>query len=132
MFDWDGTAVPDRRADAVRVRQLVEQASASGLELAVVAAHLGNVDGQLAARPVGPGGVVLALNRGSEVFRVDRDGPRLVCRRVGTEEEDAALSRAARLTVQRLAARGLVARVVSERLNRRKIDLIRVQVVCSA
>lgn len=125
MFDWDGTAVPDRRADAVRVRQLVEQASASGLELAVVSGtHLGNVDGQLAARPVGPGGVVLALNRGSEVFRVDRDGPRLVSRRVGTEEEDAALSRAARLTVQRLAARGLVARVVSERLNRRKIDLI--------
>ena len=125
VFDWDGTAAPDRHADATRVRRLVEDACAAGLEVAVVSGtHVGNVDGQLAARPAGPGGLVLALNRGSEAFLVGRDGPELWYRRAATADEDAALSRAAALTVERLTARGLAARIVSERLNRRKIDLI--------
>jgi trehalose/maltose hydrolase-like predicted phosphorylase len=125
VFDWDGPAVPVRQADATRIRRLVEEACAAGLELAVVSGtHLGNVDGQLAARPARPGGLVLALNDGSEVFRVDRDGPQLVYRRTARSEEDAALSRAAELTVERLAERGLAARIVSGRLNRRTIDLI--------
>jgi trehalose/maltose hydrolase-like predicted phosphorylase len=125
VFDWDGTAVPDRRGDATRMRGLVEEASGYGLELAIVSGtHIGNVDGQLTARPAGPGGLILALNRGSELFSVDQHGPRLVHRRTATAEEDAALSRAAQLTVERLAMRGLAARIVSERLNRRKIDLI--------
>jgi len=125
VFDWDGTAVSDRRADATRIRKLVEQACAHGLELAVVSGtHVGNVDGQLAARPAGPGGLMLALNRGSEVFSVDRKGPQLAFGRTATADEDAALSRAAQLTVRQLAARGLHARVVSERPNRRRIDLI--------
>jgi trehalose/maltose hydrolase-like predicted phosphorylase len=125
VFDWDGTAVPDRRADAIRIRKLIEEASVHGLELAVVSGtHVGNVDGQLAARPAGPGGLILALNRGSEVFSVDRDGPQLAFGRTATAEEDTALSRAAQLAVEQLAARGLQTRIVSERLNRRKIDLI--------
>jgi hypothetical protein len=125
VFDWDGTAVPDRRAGASHLRGLVEEASAHGLELAVVSGtHLGNVDSQLSARPAGPGGLLLALNRGSEVFSVNREGPRLAFRRTATAEEDAGLSRAAQLTMQRLAVRGLQTRIVSERLNRRKIDLI--------
>ena len=124
VFDWDGTAVPDRHADPTRIRRLVEDACAAGLELAVVSGtHVGNVDGQLAARPAGPGGLVLALNRGSEVFRVDRDGPQLVYRRTASTEEDAALSRAAQLTVERLAVRGLAARIVSERLTAVKVRL---------
>ena len=60
---------------------------------------------------------MLALNR---VRASRREGRRYRRRR----DEDAALSRAAQLTVERLAARGLTARIVSERLNRRKIDLI--------
>jgi trehalose/maltose hydrolase-like predicted phosphorylase len=125
VFDWDGTAVPDRRADASRMRRLVERACGLGLELAVVSGtHVGNVDGQLGARPAGPGGLTMLLNRGSEVFRVDRTGPQLVWRRTASADEDAALSRSAELTVDRLEQRGLTARIVSERLNRRKIDLI--------
>jgi hypothetical protein len=58
------------------------------------------------------------------VFTVDRRGPRLAFRRTATAEEGAALSRGAKLTVERLAERGLVARIVSERLDRRTIDLI--------
>lgn len=86
--------------------------------------HVLNVDGQLAARPSGPGHLHLLLNRGSEVFAVSRGGPEVVERRVATEDEDEALNEAARLTVDRLRAHGLPAELVSQRLNRRKIDLI--------
>ena len=56
VFDWDGTAVPDRSADASELRALVEELSALGLDLIVVTGtHVGNVDGQLGARPTGPG-----------------------------------------------------------------------------
>jgi trehalose/maltose hydrolase-like predicted phosphorylase len=125
VFGWDGTAVRDRRSDAERVRRLVEQAIALGLELVIVSdAEVGRIDRHLAARPAGPGGLVLALNYGSEVFLVDREGPKLAFRRTPTKDERVALSRAAELTVKRLRSRGLQARVVSEGPNRRKIDLV--------
>lgn len=125
IFDWDGTAVPDRRADASTVRRLVEELCALGMKVAVVSGtHVGNIDGQLAARPRGPGSLHLLLNRGSEAFSVDERGPELVERRTATPQEDEALDAAAALTVERLAQRGLDAEIVSERLNRRKIDLI--------
>jgi len=107
------------------VRVLVEDACALGMHIAVVSGtHVGNVDDQLRARPDGPGTLHLLLNRGSEVYRVDRGGVQLLERRSATVEEDAALSVAAQTTVRRLGERGLAAKVVSERLNRRKIDLI--------
>jgi len=125
IFDWDGTAVPDRQSDASDVRRLVERLCAAGVDVAVVSGtHVDNVDGQLRARPEGPGRVRLALNRGSELFEVDEHGPRVVARREATPEEDAALTRAARDTVERLAARGFEARIVSQRLKRRNIDLL--------
>jgi hypothetical protein len=107
VFDWDGTAVPDRQADAARVRALVEELCALGMDLAIVSGtHVGNVDGQLAARPTGPGRLLLCLNRGSEVFAVDRAGPRLLHRRTATDEEDAALTAAAASTFFRNPVRG--------------------------
>jgi glycosyl hydrolase family 65 len=125
VFDWDGTAVPDRQADAGRVRELVEALCAHGMNLGIVTGtHVGNVDGQLQARPPGPGRLYLCLNRGSEVFAADTDGLRLVARREASPDEDRALDAAAEATVAALAARGLAAKVVSQRLNRRKIDLI--------
>jgi trehalose/maltose hydrolase-like predicted phosphorylase len=125
VFDWDGTAVPDRRADATGVRDVVERLCAVGMDVAVVSGtHVGNIDGQLRARPSGPGRLHLCLNRGSEVFAVDSSGPHCLHRRVASPAEDAALTAAAELVVGRLRARGLEARIVSARLNRRKIDLI--------
>ena len=125
IFDWDGTAVPDRGAAAGGLRACVERLSELGVDLAVVSGtHVGNVDGQLRARPRGPGRLHLLLNRGSEVFLVDETGPSLVYRRVATPGEDAALTDAAELAVARLAERGLGTEIVSARLNRRKIDLI--------
>ena len=55
VFDWDGTAVPDRRADASE-SAADRGALRSGFDVAIVSGtHVGNVDGQLAARPEGPG-----------------------------------------------------------------------------
>ena len=125
VFDWDGTAVPDRAEDASELCAVVERLCAVGVYLAVVTGtYLENIDGQLRARPATPGCLVLALNRGSEVFVVDETGPHLKHRRRATPDEDAALDAAAELTVRRLAERGLSAEIVSRRLNRRKIDLI--------
>ena len=125
VFDWDGTAVPNRQTDAGRVRELVEALSDNGFHFGIVSGtHLGNVDAQLAARPAGSGALFLCLNRGSEVFRVGPDGPQLIHRRVATMEEEDALTSAATTTIERLAKRGLRAEVISDRLNRRKIDLI--------
>ena len=125
VFGWDGTAVPDRESDASEIRRVIEAGCAAGLHFVVVTGtHVGNVDGQLQARPGGPGKLLLALNRGSEVFEVGRDGPQLVARRDATPEEDAALDRAADLTVARLGQHGVTAKIVSQRLNRRKVDVI--------
>ena len=125
MFDWDGTAVADRGADASEVRSVVERLCECGVDVAIVSGtHVDNVDGQLAARPKGPGRLLMALNRGSELFEVGVDGPRLLERRKPTPQEERALTRAANQTVAQLRARGLETRIVSQRLNRRKIDLI--------
>jgi trehalose/maltose hydrolase-like predicted phosphorylase len=125
VFDWDGTAVPDRHADAGHLRRLVERLSRTGFDIAIVSGtNVANVDSQLAARPEGPGRLYLCLNRGSEVFAVGPDGPVLIHRRTATAAEDEALTAAACHTVARLRELGLRAEMVTERLNRRKIDLI--------
>ena len=125
VADWDGTLVPDRRADAGRVRQVIEALCAHGFDVVIITGtHVENVDGQLQARPSGPGRLLMCVNRGSEVFECHQGGPELVTRRVATPEEDGQLDRAAALTVDRLRARGLEATIVAQRLNRRKIDII--------
>ncbi len=125
VFDWDGTAVADRRADAIRLREVVESLCARGFHVGVVTGtHVANVDGQLRARPRGPGRLYLLVNRGSEVFRVDEAGVALLHRRIASTSEDAALTSAAARTAAQLAARGLVIGGVVERCNRRKVDLI--------
>jgi trehalose/maltose hydrolase-like predicted phosphorylase len=125
IFDWDGTAVPDRGSDATELRELVEKLCAQGFDLVVITGtHVGNVDTQLGARPSGPGSLYLCVNRGSEVYAATETGLELLYRREATPTEDAALDAAAEVTVQELERRGLTAAIVSERLNRRKVDLI--------
>ena len=125
IFDWDGTAVADRRVKATPVRKLIEALIANGMDLAIVTGtHAKNVDDQLKARPTGPGHLHLLVNRGSEVFEVGSAGPTLVYRRTASRAEEQALDEAAARTVARLAQRGLKTSIVAARLNRRKIDLI--------
>ncbi len=125
MADWDGTLVPDRAADASRVRAATEGLCALGFDVVVITGtHVENVDGQLRARPAGPGRLLLCVNRGSEVFECGRSGLTLVARREATIEENQQLDRAAALTVERLREHGLEATIVAQRLNRRKVDII--------
>lgn len=125
VFDWDGTAVPDRNADAAELRALVEELCGLGLVLVVITGtHVGNLDAQLHARPTGPGRLYLCANRGSEVFEATGDGIELLYRYEASPREEAALEAAAAATVAELSRRGLTAEVVPQRLNRRKIDLI--------
>jgi hypothetical protein len=125
MFDWDGTAVPDRRADARELRALVERLLALGCHLVITSGtHLENVDDQLAVRPSGPGRLVIDSNRGSETWEIARTGPVLRQRRETRPGEDEALDRAAAATVAALAGRGLTTGEISVRLNRRKLDLM--------
>jgi trehalose/maltose hydrolase-like predicted phosphorylase len=125
IFDWDGTAVPDRSADAGELRSVVEALCKQGFDLVVITGtHVGNVDGQLGARPAGPGRLYFCVNRGSEVYAANETGLELLYRREATPEEESALDEAATRTVAELERRGLTAEVVSQRLNRRKIDLI--------
>jgi len=89
VFGWDGIAVAGRESDAMRIRRLVEEACAAGLELAIISSRcVDEVDGQLAARPADPATLTLLLNHGSEVFRVGRAGPQLVARRTATDKSD--------------------------------------------
>jgi trehalose/maltose hydrolase-like predicted phosphorylase len=127
VFDWDGTVVPDRNADATGARGRVEALSDAGVHIFIVSGtHVENVDGQLQARPHGRGHLFLCCNRGSEVFQVTSDGPQLLDRRTASADEDGALDLAAAQTVARLRDRGLEAQIVANRLNRRKIDIIAV------
>ncbi len=125
VFDWDGTVVPDRGADAKGARERVEALSDAGVHIFIVSGtHVENVDGQLQARPRGRGHLFLCCNRGSEVFQVTGEGAQLLYRRTASVDEDRALDLAAAQTVGCLRERGLEARIVSTRLNRRKIDII--------
>ncbi|MDQ6855951.1 MAG: glycoside hydrolase family 65 protein [Candidatus Dormibacteraeota bacterium] len=125
MADWDGTMVPNRASDASRLRELTEGLCATGFDVIVITGtHVDNVDGQLRARPAGPGRLLLCVNRGSEVFECGPSGPTLLVRREATGQENAQLDRAAALTVDGLRDRGLEAAIVAQRLNRRKVDII--------
>ena len=125
VADWDGTLVPNRASDASRVREVIEGLCAAGFDVVVITGtHVENVDGQLRARPAGPGRLLLCVNRGSEVFECGRDGPTLLLRREASAEENRQLDRAAALTVERLRDQGLEATIVAQRLNRRKVDII--------
>src|SRR5665647_2155240 len=124
-FEWDGTAVADRQADATAVRSRVERLTALGVDIAIVSgANVKNVDGQLRARPAVEGHLFLFLSRGSEVYVVGPNGPRLLERRQATDVEEAQLTAAAEALRDKLVADGLDIEIVYDRLNRRKVDLI--------
>lgn len=76
IFDWEGAAVPDGRADTSLVRSRVEALCAAGVHVRVVSARnvVDDLDAQLRARPAGPGTLHLCLNGGSEVFEVTNHG----------------------------------------------------------
>jgi 3-deoxy-D-manno-octulosonate 8-phosphate phosphatase KdsC-like HAD superfamily phosphatase len=123
-FDWDGTAVANRSAPAGGVRRRIEELTGLGIDVAVVTGtHVQNVERQLRARPPGPGELLFAVNRGSELWTSGTGAPVLLERRSATPAEDAGLDRAALAVVRQLSGAGLEVELVT-RFNRRKIDLL--------
>jgi kojibiose phosphorylase len=128
-FDWDGTAVADRQEDAGPVRGALEDLLRLGTAVAVITGtNFPNVDRQLTAAIRGAHKRLLYVltNRGSEVYGFDAQSrPALLWARVATAAEDRLLDEVAEAVRADLVARtGLDVRVISDRMNRRKIDLI--------
>jgi kojibiose phosphorylase len=128
VFDWDGTAVADRRSDARVLGAAMDRLLRAGAHLAVVTGtRFSHVDGALAGALRGPhvARLLVATNRGSELYGYDASGePMLLARRLATPAEDEALDVAADRVAEAVRrATGLDVRVIRDRLNRRKIDL---------
>ncbi|MBX6773277.1 MAG: hypothetical protein IRY83_16255, partial [Chloroflexi bacterium] len=129
VFDWDGTAVAHRAEDATPVRQRIDLLLRRGVFIAVISGtSVRNIDHQLSAAIAGPHKqrLYLCTNRGSEVYGFDAHSHLiLLWRRIATPTENRLLTAAANAVQQAIQARtGLSIRVISNRLNRRKIDLI--------
>ena len=119
VVDWDATAM-----GGAGLRALFEELCACGLDLIVITdIDVGAIDGQLGARPAGPGRLFLCVDRGTEVFEASRDGLELRYRREATSLEEAALDAAAAATLAQLGRRGLAPTAASQRAGRRKIGL---------
>ena len=77
------------------------------LDLVVITGtHADNVDGQLEARPAGPDGSTSASTVAPRCTRHDEEGIELIVRREATTREDAALDRAAAMTLASSTAAG--------------------------
>jgi trehalose/maltose hydrolase-like predicted phosphorylase len=128
-FDWDGTAVTDRSEHPAELARAMGRILESGVTLAVITGtNAGNVSGQIA--PLlsvnALGRLYLMVNRGSEVYAYDATGElELLWRRDASDAENRALDETTAAVRAELAERhGVSTGLVSNRLNRRKIDLI--------
>lgn len=128
-FDWDGTAVVDRHEDAAPTRELLERLlELDVLVVIVTGTNFGNIDRQLTSMIHGPWKrrLTVLTNRGSEAYGFDAAGaPQLLYRRQATPEEERLLTEIAESVRDELfRSAGLHVRIIADRLNRRKIDLL--------
>ena len=127
-FDWDGTAVTDRAADASEAIEAVTGLLELGVKLVVITGtNFGNIDRQFSSQITSPHktGLFICSNRGSEVYGFDEDGnSRLIYRREATPEENTLLDSVAESVKQQVESGSHASlKIVYDRLNRRKIDL---------
>ena len=128
-FDWDGTAVTDRKEHPAELARAMQRLLDAGSLLVVITGtNADNVGGQIAPllTPAALSRLYMMVNRGSEVYAHEADGTRsLLWGREASSEEDAALDSAADTVRNRLAAdHGIEIDIIRNRLNRRKLDLI--------
>ena len=87
--------------------QQIELLTGLGVDVGVISGtHAENIDGQLQARPSGPGYLYLCVNRGSLIYLADSTDIHLV-HRMASAAEEVALDRAAERTAAALQQRGL-------------------------
>jgi hypothetical protein len=131
-FDWDGTAVINRQADATEVGHAMEELMKLDVLMVIITGtNFGHIDRQFCSRISGghKENLFACTNRGSEVYgftsTLQPSQPVLLSKRQATLQEEAALtavSEAVRDEIMRRA--NLKIGIVYDRLNRRKIDLI--------
>jgi kojibiose phosphorylase len=129
VFDWDGTAVEDRQADATPFRRIAERLLRAEVLLAVVTGtNAANIEAQFSSAIRGPhkSNLYLCTNRGSEAFGFEGASPPVPLQVYrATPEQDRKLTEIAEVLRGEIAARtGLPIEIVANRLNRRKVDLI--------
>lgn len=129
IFDWDGTAVPDRSTPTPELERVLTSLLLRGVWIApVTGTNVDNLERQTLlhiAAEARSQKLIVCTNRGSEVWAYDLSGaPRSVYRRIATESEERQLSEAAESLARRLRERGVETTIIYDRLNRRKIDLI--------
>lgn len=128
IFDWDGTAVPDRNASGVEVREVLEHALQENIIcIAVTGTNVEHLlrQGLDLVNTEAKRNLFLCTNRGSEVWGFDPKGSvQLIHRREATAEENRALDRAAIALEGAVDKFGINTQIVFKRLNRRKLDLL--------
>jgi hypothetical protein len=128
IFDWDGTAVPDRARAVPQLNAAMASLLDAGIWLApVTGTSLDHLERQ-SIRKIPPPSrrrLRVCTNRGSEVWSYDAAGERVALQqRIASREENAMLTRAAERLRAWLAEHGVESRVVYDRLNRRKVDVM--------
>ena len=126
-FDWDGTAVTDRREDTKSLVSLFEKLQEKNIFLVLITGtDLDNIDQQLLSKMRKKKYFFCCTNRGSEVYGFDENSaPVLLWKRTATPEENLLLTESAEEVRAELKKRtGLEIGLILDRLNRRKIDLI--------
>lgn len=128
VFDWDGTAVRDRTSSALPLCRLLEKLLTDGALCVVIT---GTNAQNILKQDIGslsPGAkrnLYLCANRGSEVFGFDEGGvAQALYRRKATDAENRSLDEAAKRLQEFARRNGLETQIISDRLNRRKIDII--------
>ena len=124
-FAWDGTAVPDRAADAEPVRTPHRASGGAGRRRGGHQRHQRQGGRRSAARPARRGRATLpaAVARVGDV-RGRPARPAAARPAAGDARRGPQTRRGDRDGAQRARRRGLEVAVISDRLNRRKIDLI--------
>jgi hypothetical protein len=128
VFDWDGTAVPDRNTPVPALNGAMASLLAAGVWLAPVTGtkveHLERQSIEQIA-PALRARLHILTNRGSEVWGYGQGGERVALhRRIASPNEEAQLTSAAEELRKRLGERRVETSIIYDRLNRRKIDLI--------
>lgn len=128
-FDWDGTAVTSRQEQPEQLAEAMRRLLEAGIVLVIITGtNAGNVTGQIAPllTPAALARLYLMVNRGSEVYAYTNGGDLdPLWQREASPAENAALDATAAAVQQELRERfGVRVEIISNRLNRRKIDLI--------
>jgi alpha,alpha-trehalose phosphorylase len=129
IFDWDGTAVVDRQSPIADLLAALERVldDAKVICVVVTGTNVGHLldQGLSELSQTAKRSLYLCTNRGSEVWGFDKSGvvKRLFLREASNEENQS-LDHAVTSLQDDIEDRGLSTRVIFDRLNRRKIDLI--------